>query len=221
MTNKFDALVKMILGEADIEQPSMAGNMPSPDGSSEAPGAQDEEPLPEEPAEPENPVPPEELELANLAVRAMNFNIHSKDVNQYRFTVEGQTYPFAELSDYFEKTKNWRPVLRFIEWVMNKFEGISSKWTERPEFKGKHIISKIDDMNKDQSNPDILLDNSKRMAWVKIIINCLLHSDPSFNLVGSDITEKNLPEIFNLLKQHFGQNTRGLFSAEIPGPGNN
>lgn len=219
MTNKFDELVRKFLTEAGEIPP--AGEDAPPDAIGGAGNMDEDQPPAEEPAAPADPIPPEEIELGQLAVRALNFNIHSKDVNQFHFTVDGQTYPFEEISDYFERTKNWRPVLRFIEWIMNKFEGISTAWAERPEFRGKNILGKIDDYNKDQSNPDTLLDNSKRIFWTKIIINCLLHSDPSFNLVGSDITEQNLPEIFNLLKQHFGQNTRGLFSQELPGPGNN
>jgi hypothetical protein len=219
MTNKFDELVRKFLIEAGGEMPPVEDDGAASGEEGIPPDAVGGEDMPpDEPAEPAKPASPEEMELAQLAIRALNFNIHSKDVNQYHFTVDGQTYPFEEISDYFERTKHWRPVLRFIEWVMNKFEGISSKWTERPEFRGKNILAKIDEFNKD---PDQLLDNSKRMFWTKIIINCLLHSDPSFNLVGTDVTEQNLPEIFNLLKQHFGRNTRGLFSQEIPGPGNN
>lgn len=221
MTTKFDALINRLVKEAD--QPDLGGqggDAPAPEAGGTPEGGQpteDDLSLLQEPTE---PTPPEELELARLAVRALNFNIHSKDTHQYSMKVNGVSVPFEKMSDYFEQTKNWKPVLQFIEWVMNKFEGISSKWSEQEEIKGKDIIEKIKNFNKKyQGQEDMLLDNSKRLVWTRIILNSMLHADPSFNLVGTDVNEKNIKEIFNLLKQHFNHNSRGLFNQELPGPG--
>lgn len=160
------------------------------------------------PGEIDKPVFPEELELAKLAVRALYFNIDSKDVHNMKLKIGKQVIPFEKLSDYFEKTKNLVPVLGFVEWVMDKYEGMLSKWTENPEIKGKGIVDKIKFY---QSQPEEeRLDNGKRVYWVRIIINCLLNGNPSMNINIADVNEDNIVEVFRLLKQHFGHDTRGL-----------
>ncbi len=230
MTKKFDHHFKQILAEAQADDSELPEFGQDP---SQAEGGQPDmnDPGQSDPMDDMGlddfsdvdtpPVPPEELELGKLAVRAANFNIHSKDVHQYSMKINDESIPFERISDYFEKTKNWKPVLRFVEWVMNKYEGSNSKWSEDKELMGKNIVDKITQLNKDKSDPAKLLDNSKRITWTRIILNVMLHADPSFNLVGTDITEENLPDIFNLLKSKFNQNSRGLFNAEIKGPNNN
>lgn len=153
---------------------------------------------------------PEELELANLAIRAIYFNSSSKDVHKLKLNVKGKQIPFEMISDYFERTKDILPVLGFIEWTMNKYEGVSSKWTEDPEFKGKNIIQKIIELNKDLPQEQ-KLDNGKRVYWTRIILNCLLHGNPNFNINVGDVNEKTIKEVFRLLNQHFSGDTRGIF----------
>ena len=222
MTTKFNNLWKKIIAEAELPE---FGNKPDESAPNNDPAQADPAMDPEVDLsgleELDASVPPEEIELGKLAVRALNFNTQSKDVHQYNINVNGNKIPFEKISDYFEQTKNWKPVLQFVEWVMNKYEGQNSKWSEEKGLLGKSIVQKIAILNRDKSDPSKLLDTSKRITWTRIILNCLLHSDPSFNLVGTDITEENLPDIFNLLKQHFNNNSRGLFSTELKGPSNN
>jgi hypothetical protein len=153
---------------------------------------------------------PEEIELAKLAIRAIYFNPSSKDVHNLKLKTEGREIPFEMISDYYEKTKDILPVLGFIEWAMDKYEGVSSKWTEDPEFKGKNIIQKIINYNK-KLPEDQKLDNGKRVYWTRIILNCLLNGNPNFNINIGDVNEKTIKEVFRLLNQHFSGDTRGLF----------
>jgi hypothetical protein len=171
--------------------------------------------------EPVEPVPPEELELAKLAVRALYFNAGSKDMHTWTLKYHGHTIPFEKISDFFEQTKKILPVLGFVERVMDHYEGSSSKWSEKPEVKGKGIIEKIRAFNA-VAHPDEKLDNGKRLYWTRIILNCLIDGNPDFNLTIADVTEENLPEIFNMLKQHFGRDTRGMTppGMDLRSPGN-
>jgi hypothetical protein len=163
---------------------------------------------------------PEELELAKLAIRAIYFNISSKGVHKLKLKYKGRIIPFEKISDFFEKTKKIFPVLGFVEWAMDRYEGFSSKWTEQPEIKGDSIITKIKKFNKNLPEEN-RLDNGKRVYWTRIILNCLLHGTTNFNINISDVNEQNIKEIFRLLKQHFGSDTRGMFAGEgdWKGPG--
>jgi len=72
----------------------------------------------------EEKVAPEEIELAKLAVRALYFDINSKNVHNLGMNVvlnnkeTGETQkrriPFEKIADYFEKTKNYKAVLGFV-----------------------------------------------------------------------------------------------------------
>lgn len=228
MTKHFDQLYKKIIQEAtdDSDLPEFGQDQNSQQQAPEGDPSQTDQSvdagLDDELAGLEKPVPPEELELAKLAVRARNFNIHSKDVNQYKADVNGQILAFEKLPDYFEKSKDWKTTLKFIEWIMNKYEGDNTSWSNHKELAGRDIITRIRKINRqNKGNPDMLLDNSKRLVWTRIILNAMLHADPSFNLVGTDVTEENMPDIFNMLKQNFNNNSRGLFNTELKGPNNN
>jgi hypothetical protein len=225
MTAKFDNLYSVVLREAneDDSQLSNFGNPPEGDGQSPPQDGEnpDEELAGLEAQLGEASAPPEEKELANLAIRALNFNSGANDVHQFKMTVNGQTIPFERIPDFFEQTKNWKAVLKFVEWVINKYEGNNSKWSEEQELTGKNIVSKIQELNKDKSDPSKLLDNPKRLTWARIILNALIHPDPSFNLSGVEVTDKNIKDIYNMMRLHFGQNTRGITNGEVKGPGNN
>lgn len=172
------------------------------------------------PEVPEEDVAPEEIELAKLAIRALYFNIESKDVHAYKVkTRSGEVIPFEKLADYFEKTKDIPTTLSFIEWLMNRYEGVHSKWTEQPEIRGQTIMQKIKEFNKD---PDVEhLDNGKRVYWARIILNSLLRGTPDFNVNIDDVNENSIKEIFRLLKQSFGTDTRGILPGldSLKGPG--
>lgn len=157
----------------------------------------------------EDEVFPEEIELAKLAIRAIYFNSSSKDVHNLRLKSGGREIPFEMISDYYEETKNMVPILGFIEWAMNKYEGLSSKWTENPEVSGKSIIDKIKYFNKTLPEEQ-KLDNGKRVYWTRIILNCLLHGNANFNINIGDVNEQTIKEVFRLLNQHFSGDTRGL-----------
>jgi hypothetical protein len=228
MTKKFDELYKFILREAqgdenlpDFGKPDQQPGQTQDAGSPEAPSGGLGDDLNAQLGDLDNSVPPEELELAKMAIRATNFNVNSKDIHQYKMKVNGQIIPFDEVSSYFEQTKNWQAVLKFVEWIINKYEGANSKWSEDQELLGKDIIKKIRFFNKDRSDPSKLLDNSKRIVWTRIILNALINPDPSFNINSSEVDDSNLPDIFNMLKQKFGNNSKGLFSTELKGPSNN
>lgn len=216
----FDDLIKTLLIEA--EQPPMPPSDGGEGGDTAMPddaGQGEEMPPDDMGVEEEEPLKPEELELAKFAVRAINFNIKSKDVHKLSLKYQGHTIPFEKISDFFEQTKAVKPVLGFLEHMMNKYEGLGSKWTEQPEVAGKKITDKIDAFNA-VANPDEKLDNGKRVYWVRIILNALLKGDPSYNLVTSDVTPESLPEIFNKLKMDFGYDTRGLRKQlGLRGPG--
>jgi hypothetical protein len=171
------------------------------------------------PMEDETLPAPEELELAKLAIRALNFNAKGKNMHKYSLSFKGTQIPFEKISDFFEQTKAVRPVLGFVEHVMDKYEGISSRWTEQPEIRGKSILDKIKAFNA-VGQGDEKLDNGKRVYWVRIILNCLLRGDPSYNIVSSDVDETTVDEIFNKLKQDYGYDTRGLRKqVDVHGPG--
>jgi hypothetical protein len=228
MITEFDKFIYKLISEAQVEQP------PSPDddegmdiggdegmgddmgGDEDLSGDLGEEDIgmPEE-----KPVFPEELDLAKLAIRALYFNKDSKDVHNLKLRIDGREIPFEKISDYFEKTKKILPILQFVEWVMDKYEGLASKWTEQPEVKGKNIKSKIQyytSLPEEQQ-----LDNGKRVYWTRIILNALLKGSPSMNINIADVNEKNIVEVFRLLKQHFGHDTRGLSpqTDNLEGPG--
>jgi hypothetical protein len=157
----------------------------------------------------EEPVNPEEIELAKLAVRAIYFNLDSKDVHQYKLKIGDKIIPFEKIPDFFEETKRWKPVLAFIENIMDRFEGTSSKWAEEKEISGKPIIQKIKILNRNIPQEQ-QLDDAKRLYWARIILNCILTGKPSENMNIGDVTERNLKEIFGWLKLHYGVDTRGI-----------
>jgi hypothetical protein len=219
MKTEFDSFIASILLEQ--EQPAPEGNNPPEGEDQPAPeegmeGMPDEEMLSQE----SEVVPPEELELAKLAVRAIYFNVSSKDLHNLKMKVGDEIIPFEKIPDFFERTKKIIPILGFVEWAMDKYEGVSSKWTEQPEFKGMSIVEKIKDFNKTLPEEQ-QLDNGKRGYWTRIILNCLLRGSANFNLNSSDINEKNIKEVFRLLKQEFGRDTRGIFGTDLDltGPG--
>lgn len=164
---------------------------------------------------------PEELELAKLAVRALYFNAESKDLHQFKMKIAPEkVIPFELITDYFEETKDWKHVLGFLEYIMDKYEGISSRWSEQPHIRGKTILQKIDKFNKTLEE-DQKLDNGKRLYWVRLILNAFLRGNPDFNLNTSDVNEDNIVEVFRLLKQSFGTSTRGLRPGiDLRSPGN-
>lgn len=213
----FDDLVNSLLLEAGAPpaSPSDDEEIPMPGGEEGGDaGAPNGEEMPPNPGEEdlgieEEPTKPEELELAKFAIRAINFNIKSKDVHKMSLKYKGKTIPFENLSDFFEETKAVKPVLGFIEHMMNRYEGLGSKWTEQPEVAGKSITDKLTAFDQ-VANTDERLDNGKRVYWVRIILNALLKGDPSYNLVTSDVTPESIGEIFNKLKMDFGYDTRGL-----------
>jgi hypothetical protein len=205
--SKFHNYVLRLLGEAPEDQ-----YMETPEDNSdgqEQPGMDETMPMPEQ-----EPVAPEEIELAKLAVRALYFNAASKNLHNKKLKYKGEVIPFEKISDFFEETKAILPVLYFVEKLMDSYEGLASKWTEREEVKGKSIIDKIEAFSA-VSNDDEKLDNGKRVYWTRIILNCLLNGSPDYNLVISDINEDTIPEIFNMLKQHFGRDTRGMVDTSI------
>jgi hypothetical protein len=203
MKSQFDQYIHAIIFEQD-EQPS------APPEGGEGEAAPEEQGLESEiMPEPEQTFP-EEIELAKLAIRAIYFNPSSKDVHKLKLKTNGKIIPFEMISDYYEKTKHMLPVLGFVEWAMDKYEGISSKWTEDPEFKGKGIIEKIKKFNKTLPEEQKLY-NGKRVYWTRIILNCLLHGNSNFNINIGDVNEKTIKEVFRLLNQHFSGDTRGLF----------
>lgn len=206
MKSEFEKYIYKILLEQEAPTP------PTPDEGGEgesAPNPEEEDLSGEIMPEPEE-VYPEELELAKLAIRAIYFNPSSKDVHKLKLRIGEHEIPFEMISDYFEKTKSMVPILGFIEWAMDKYEGISSKWTEDPDVRGKNIIQKIKEFNKELPKEQ-RLDNGKRVYWTRIILNCLLHGNPNFNINIGDVNEKTIKEVFRLLNQHFSGDTRGLF----------
>mgnify|MGYP003653171502 CR=1 FL=1 len=230
MSTEFNKLILQLLTEA--EKPPLPPSSPEGEGGSPAEAGGEGEAPPMEGGDEEfnlddagmdeleeEPALPEEIELAKLAVRSLYFNPESKSVHKYALRIGGEKIPFEKISDYFEETKNWKPILGFVEHIMDKFEGLSSKWTEQPDVRGKGILDKIKDYNKDASL-DEQLDNGKRSTWVRIIINALLYGRPSYNLSISDVNEKNLKEIYRKLKQDFGEDSRGLMpNNDLRGPG--
>ena len=150
----------------------------------------------------------------------MYFNTDSKDVHQYSLKFKGNRIPFEKIPDFYEATKQWQPVIAFVEYVMDKFEGFSSKWTEQDDIKGKNILDKIKMFNKNATSDEEKLDNGKRLYWIRIILNCLLHGKPTENLTIADVNEKNINEIFDMLKMHYGMDTRGLTPGkDVRAPG--
>ncbi len=221
MTDEFDKLFKILIKE---ETPPEApqGDAPAAEGEGsdalpdmdvdlgdEDIGAGDED---------QEPVFPEEIELAKLAIAALYFNKDSKDVHKLGLwvnEVDPQTgekhkerIPFEKITDYFESTKNYKAVLGFVEHVISYYEGFGAKWTEDPEIRGKDIIGKIREFQKLPEEEQ--LDKAKRIYWVRIILNCLMHGEPGYNLTVSDVNEKNIGEVYRKLKQDFGGDTRGL-----------
>lgn len=212
MKSEFEKYIYKILLEQEAPPPPTEG------GEDSAPNP-DEEDLSGEVMPQAEEVIPEEIELAKLAIRAIYFNPSSKDVHKLKLKIGDREIPFEKLSDYFERTKNMVPVLGFIEWAMDKYEGVASKWTEDPEVRGKNIIQKIKEFNKELPDEQ-KLDNGKRVYWTRIILNCLLHGNANFNINIGDVNEKTIKEVFRLLNQHFSGDTRGLFpnTDEYRGP---
>ncbi len=219
---KFEELYLTLLKEAKGDNPEdQAPNTSGDDSDNEtAPPIPDEGGgLPEEMniddipddlgEEPEEEVNREEIELAKLAVRAIYFNLDSKDVHQYKLKVGDEIIPFENIPDYFEETKNWIAVLAFIEHIMDKFEGTSSKWAEEKEISGKPIIQKLKMINKNIPKEQ-QLDSAQRLYWTRIVLNCILFGKPTENMNIGDINERNLGEIFSWLKLHYGVDTRGI-----------
>jgi hypothetical protein len=206
MKSQFESYIHRILFEQEET------DAPPPPEGAEGGAPPEEQGLENEvmPQETEPEAIPEEIELAKLAIRAIYFNPSSKDVYKLKLKIKGSEIPFEMISDYFEKTKNMLPVLGFIEWAMDKYEGVSSKWTEDPEFKGKNIIQKITEFNKNLPETQ-KLDNGKRVYWTRIVLNCLLHGNSTFNINIGDVNAKTIKEVFRLLNQYFSGDTRGLF----------
>jgi hypothetical protein len=164
---------------------------------------------------PEKPVFPEEMELAKLALQALNFNAQSKNVHALKLKIDGREIPFERISDYFESTKDVAPILGFIEWAINRYEGGSSKWIRS---KTSNIIQTIKKLNTELPEEQ-LLDSNRRMEWTRIILNCLIKGDANFSLNISEVNEKTIGEIFDSLMQAFGSDSRGMFKGlDFKGP---
>lgn len=227
---KFDDLYLALLKEAEGDAPpipredegggSEEGDAPPAPGG-EGEGLPDEVDLDalEEPLEEEPESNPEEIELAKVAVRALYFNLDAKDVHQYKLKIKDDVIPFEKIPDYFEETKQWKPVLAFIEHVMDKFEGTASRWAEEKEISGKPIVQKIKILNRNIPI-DQQLDDAKRIYWVRIILNCILFGKATENINIGDVTDRNIKEVFNWLKLHYGVDTRGITpSKDYQSPG--
>jgi hypothetical protein len=218
MILEFDRFIQSILEAGENAPPENQGAQ-SPESGGETPPEAPPEGEMDLPPEEEEPVIPEEIELAKLAVRAIYFNVDSKDVHNLKLRVGDNIVPFEKIQDYFEKTKNSKTILGFVEWAMDKYEG-NSRWSEDPEVKGKGIVDKIKVFNKTLPQEQ-QLDNGKRVYWTRIILNCLINGNAEFNINISDVNEKNIKEIFRLLKQSFGSDTRGILQGldNLKGPG--
>lgn len=217
MISNFDKYIQTLFLEQGEENKTTTdpGGLPTADAGAPdaAPEGEDENVDLTQEIQGEQQTFPEEIELAKLAIRALYFNISSKNLHNLKLKVDNGIIPFEKISDYFEKTKNIIPVLGFVEWIMDKFEGFSSKWTEQPEIRGKTIIQKIKDFNKELPEEQ-RLDNGKRVYWARIILNCLLKGNSNFNINIGDVNERSIKEVFRLLKQYFGTDTRGTFAGQ-------
>jgi len=205
MKSQFESYIHRILFEQEET------DAPPPPEGAEGNVPPEEQGLESEvmPQEKEEEVIPEEIELAKIAIRAIYFNSASKDVNKLKFKINNREIPFEKISDYYENTKNVIPILGFVEWAMNKYEGASTKWVENPEVSGNNIMQKIKEFNKTLPEEQ-RLNNGKRVYWTRIILNCLLHGTPNFNINIGDVNEKTIKEVFRLLNQHFSGDTRGI-----------
>ena len=223
----FDDLYKQLLKEAEEAGPTPpsndededAGGMPDPSagGDAEGEGSSDEiniDDIPgeEDMEEEESDVNPEEIELARMAIRALHFNIESKDVHQFKLKLGERIIPFDKIADFFESSKQWKPILSFLEFIMDKFEGTAGHWAKEKEINGKPIIQKLAMINRDLPAEE-KLPTTRRVYWVRIILNCILHGKPSDNTNIGDVDERNLDEVFSWLKMHYGSDTRGEFDG--------
>jgi hypothetical protein len=211
---KFNQLYLTLLKEAEEEDDMTPPDVGGEEGGGEEGGLPEEmnmDDIPDDMAggAEQEPVNQEEIELAKLAVRAIYFNLDSKDVHQYKLKVKDDIIPFENIPDYFEESKNWTAVLAFIEHIMDKFEGTSSKWAEEKEISGKPIIQKLKIINRGMPKEQ-QLDAAQRLYWTRIILNCILFGKPTENMNIGDINERNLKEIFGWLKLHYGVDTRGI-----------
>lgn len=213
---KFENYIVKLLSEAD-EQPSPdAAN----DAGNDASGAPEEGMEGGMPAEEEELSGkqsfPEEIVLANLAIRSLNFNIKSKNVNNLKMKINGKTIPLEKISDYYEKTKRVSHILGFIDWSMNYYEGAQSKWLEKQT---KGILREIKELNKELPEQN-RLDNNDRLDWTRIILNCFLKGSPDYTVNIPDVNEDTVKEIRNMLSQAFGGDSRGILAGitNIRGP---
>lgn len=221
---KFNRLYLTLLKEAEEDSDDELDAPPDVGGEEDAPLDVGGEGLPEEMnvddmpdemmgEEPKEEVNPEEIELAKVAVRALYFNLDSKDVHQYKLKYKDRIIPFEKLPDFFEETKRWRPVLAFVEFLMDKFEGTSSRWAEEDQISGLPIVKKIQKINKDVPEEE-QLDDARRLYWARIILNCMLFGKPTENMNIGDVTARNLKEVYNWLKLHYGVDTRGIMAGK-------
>ena len=218
MTDEFDRLFQILLEAKDEEPPAAPEGGEDGESLDQDIDISDGE-IPMDGAPEEEPVFPEEMELAKMAVAALYFNKDSKDVHKLGLWVKDidettgerhkERIPFEKITDYFESSKNYKAVLGFVEHVMDYYEGCSSKWTEQPDIKGKGIIEKIQHF-KETLPEEQQLDKAKRLYWVRIILNALMHGESGYNLTVADVDAKNIGEVYRKLKQDFGGDTRGL-----------
>lgn len=222
MTEEFEKYIKSILEKSNKPSPNEDDGEDVSEVDDDE-GMMDDMDIPDDDNMDEAKTYPEEIELAKLAVRAIYFDINSKnvhDLGMWVTTVNPNTHekrkeriPFEKVADYFEKTKNYRSVLGFVEHVMDHYEGLSSKWTEPSDIEGKGILSKLRYFNNLPETEK--LDNGKRVHWARIVLNCLLNGQPGYNLNIDDVNAKNIKDIFKKLNQDFGGSTRGIFSTNI------
>ena len=211
MTPLFDKYIQRFILEAKEQEEEKESPQPPIDANQEEPPPED---LGAELA-PEKPVYPEEFELADLALKALNFNAKSKNVHTLKLKIDGKEIPFERITDYFEETKDVAPILGFVEWAIDRYEGGSSKWIRS---KRSSIIQTIKKLNNELPEEQ-LLDSNRRMEWTRIILNCLLKGDANYSLNISEVNEKTIGEIFDSLMQTFGSDSKGMFKGlEFKGP---
>ena len=209
MISTFDTYIQKFFLEAggnpdEAQQNAAPAEQDAPEGE-----AADEELNPEDALDdiaPEEPSYPEELELAKLAVRALQFNIQSKDVHNLKFKINGQEIPFERISDYFESTKAIYPIIGFVEWVMDRYEGSASNWMKKHR---PGIVSRLKKM-KQQLPEDQLLDDNNYLEWTRIVLNSLIKGTPNSNINISEVNEKTIGEVRNALMQSYDSDTRGI-----------
>lgn len=164
----------------------IGGDSPIGGGMGDGPmGGADGQP----PVQPTKPVSREEFFLAQLALKALRIDPSTVGID-------------PKVYDAFEDGKDLYTILKYIDRKVNKVDLMTAKDEMSVVDKLRHL-RKVSHKNK-------RLPVDRLHEWVKIILNVIKNPSDNDTLLGTEVTNENVGQIFDRLRNDYGFNVKGM-----------